>query len=250
MLHGYTSSGDEHEAYFRIGAEAQARGIVYLRPDGTRNGDGQQFWNATDACCDFDPSGVDDSGYLAGLVEEVGRVADIDPKRVFVVGHSNGGFMSFRVACDHADLIAGIASLAGATWIDPADCQPTEPVAVLEIHGTDDDTVLYDGGRLTESDVGASTSMAAYPGVEETAAMWAAYDRCEPELTDSPSLLDVDRRIDGPSGPAEATVRSATGCDPGGHVEVWTIPGGSHLPDLPETFAATLLDFLLVHPKA
>ena len=65
---------------------------------------------------------------------------NVDPYRIYVAGHSNGGFMSYRLACTHADRIAAIVSLAGATFDTPADCSPTEPVAVLQIHGTADDT--------------------------------------------------------------------------------------------------------------
>jgi polyhydroxybutyrate depolymerase len=92
---------------------------------------GARFWNATDACCDVDASGVDDSSYLAGLINEIGSHVAVDPRRVFVVGHSNGAFMSYRMACDHADTIAAIVSLAGAPPADPAACRPTEPVAIL-----------------------------------------------------------------------------------------------------------------------
>ena len=148
VLHGYGSSGLDHDAYFHLGQEAAKRGFLYAYPDGTFDSNGNRFWNATDACCDFDRTGVADAAYLADVITEIRTNFAVDPKRIDLIGHSNGGFMSYAMACAHADLIAAIASLAGATFANPADCAPTVPVAVLQIHGTADDTVVFKGGTL------------------------------------------------------------------------------------------------------
>jgi poly(3-hydroxybutyrate) depolymerase len=71
------------------------------------------FWNASDACCNFYNSGVDDAGYLRALIEEIGRQFSVDRKRIYLIGHSNGGYMTYRMACEYADLIAGIAVWPG-----------------------------------------------------------------------------------------------------------------------------------------
>ena len=219
----------------------------FRAPDGSRSSSGERFWNATDACCDAHHSGEDDSSYLESLIEEIEAAAQIDAKRVYLIDHSNGGFMSYRMACDHADRLAAIVSLAGASWADPSDCRPSEPVAVLQIHGTADDTVHYDGG--TVSDVGIGKDGAPYPGVDAMLAAWTEYDGCKPGIAATDSLMDVDRTIDGSSGPAEATVFRASGCQPGGAVELWKIPGGGHVPELAPTFADAVVDFLFAHPK-
>jgi polyhydroxybutyrate depolymerase len=248
LLHGYGSTGVEAEAYLRLGQVAAERGVVFAAPDGTVDSDGNHYWNATDACCDLDHAEVDDAGYLANLVEEIEGIADIDPKRIYLVGHSNGGFMTYRMACEHADIVAGIVSLAGATFVEPDDCEPSEPVSVLQIHGTADDVVAYGGGELSEA-VGADGGALRYPGARAGATAWAAYDGCDPEIVDTDETVDVDALIDGPSGGAEATVARASGCEPGGHVELWTIPDGSHVPSVSGAFAEQLVDFLLDHPK-
>lgn len=245
-IHGFGWSGAELASYVAVRAEAAVRGIVVAFPDGTRNPDGNRFWNATDACCDFFGSGVDDVGYLTGLIEEISRATPIDPKRVYVVGHSNGGFMSFRMACDRAAVIAAIASLAGATFGDSAKCAPSEPVAVLEIHGTADDAVLLGGGTIT---FGGTVPQQPYPGTEATMLAWAVYDGCRAGLETIPEMLDLDRGIDGPSGSDEATIGAAQECSPGGAAELWTIPGGAHVLDLSSSFVAKVIDFLLAHPK-
>ena len=149
LLHGYSTSGREHDAYFKLGPAADARGFVYAYPDGTMDSQGNRFWNATDACCDFDRTGVDDVAYLTSVIADIRAKLAIDPKRIDLLGHSNGGFMAYRMACDDADLVAAIVSLAGATFANPADCAPSAPVSVVEIHGTADETIHYAGGALS-----------------------------------------------------------------------------------------------------
>ncbi len=160
VLHGYGSSGASHEAYFHLQQEAERRGFLTAYPNGTPDSVGNQFWNATDACCDFHRTGVDHVGYLDDVITAIEAAVAVDPQRIYLVGHSNGGFMSFRMACADADRIAAIVSLAGATFANTADCRPTEPVAVLDIHGTADDTVTFTGGTL---DGFSSTPMSAFP---------------------------------------------------------------------------------------
>src|SRR5205823_14788929 len=129
----------------RLAPIAEQKGFLYCFPDGTIDKDGNRFWNATDACCDFYGQNPDDSGYLRGLIEEIGARYALDRKRVFLIGHSNGGVMSYRMACDHADLIAAIISLSGETFLHPDRCTPSQPVNVLEIHATADTTAPYIG---------------------------------------------------------------------------------------------------------
>src|SRR5262249_45644628 len=104
LLHGYGSTGSELEGIMRFGAVAESKRFLYCFPDGTKDKNGAQFWNASEACCDGFDTGVDDSGYLQGLIEAIGTRFPLDRKRVFVVGHSNGGFMAYRMACEHSDI--------------------------------------------------------------------------------------------------------------------------------------------------
>lgn len=236
LLHGYSASGAIQDAYFQMTARAQEYGFLYAYPDGTVDTSGERFWNATDACCNFYGSDVDDSAYLQGLVDEISERATVDPKRIYFVGHSNGGFMSYRMACEHADTVAAIASLAGATYLDTGACNPSEPVATLQIHGTADATILYAGGTF-----GAS----AYPGAEETVAAWASYDGCESGTTEG-APRDLSTLVAG----EEATVTiHDQGCTEHGGSELWTIPGEGHIPALSSTFSSQIVEWLLAHPK-
>lgn len=250
-LHHYGGSGAEQEAYFNLDELARQRGYLYALPDGTLNSSGVPFWNATDACCDFDGSGVDDAGFLAAVIKEIRASYVVDPKRIDLIGHSNGGFMVYAVACAHADEIAAIVSLAGATFATQAKCAPSVPVAVLHIHGTADDSVAFGGGTVKPGEVqgvGSGTTMAAYPGAESTVAAWATYDGC----TDKNVLdqrLDIDASVSYAGAPAETSVTRWTGCRPGGAVELWTMTGGGHVPTLSDSFPGAVMDYFEAHPK-
>lgn len=237
-LHGYTNTGPGQEAYFQLLPLAEQEAFLYAYPTGTTDAIGNPFWNATDACCDLFNSGVDDSTYLLGLIRAIRGELNVDPWRVHFVGHSNGGFMSYRMACDHADVVASIGSLAGATYFDPAECTPATSVHVLQIHGTNDGVILYNGG-----DIGGT----AYPGAVQTSETWAGYDGCSlvPDSSAPPRDLDV-----GIAG-AESTVSAYDAdCALTGSAELWTIQGGSHSPQLSTGFRDGLVDFVLGHRKA
>ncbi len=236
LLHGYSATGALQTAYFSMIPASDARGFLFAAPDGLVDGSGNQFWNATDACCNFYNNDVDDSAYLRSVVEDIEAAYNVDPKRIYFIGHSNGGFMSHRMACDHADKIAAIASLAGAMAEDVSLCQPSNAVAVLQIHGTVDDTIAYDGGNILGN---------GYPSAQQTVLDWVDLDHCSPVEDTSASPISVDATIAGD----ETTITKYDGCDPGGHAELWTIAGGGHIPSLDSTFAEQVVDFLYAHPK-
>lgn len=236
MLHGYTANGAEEESYLKLAPVAAARGWLYVTPDGLIDGLDNGYWNATEACCDFGGSKVDDSKYLSDLIVEIQAKYSVDPKRIYFIGHSNGGFMSHRMACDHADKVAAFVSFAGAQYDNVASCKPTEPVNVLQIHGTSDDTIRYDGGQLNRN---------PYPSAETTATMWATLNGCSTTPDTSSPPIDLVSTIAG----SETTIaKYETSCRPGGRVELWTMVGGNHIPGFND-FAEKTFDFLASHPK-
>ena len=184
--------------------------------------------------------------YLGEVISEIGASFAVDPARIDLIGHSNGGFMAYAMACSYADQIAAVVSLAGATFLTPEDCAPTGPVAVLQIHGTADDIVGFEGGAIT--DMGSGGPMAPYPGAEASVATWASYGGCATtSVVDE--FVDVDADLGSAGSPAEASVARWAGCRPGGAAELWTIPGGGHEPNLSETLPAAVLDYFEAHPK-
>ncbi len=242
LLHGYGASGDIQEAYFQVEPLAEAKGFLYAHLDGTKNQRGDQFWNATDACCGFGTS-VDDVAYVTAVIDDISAKYDIDPKRIFLMGHSNGGFMSYRMACDKSDRIAAIASLAGATFADTKKCAPSEPVSVLQVHGTADGTISYTGGIIPVVN-------GTYPGAEQSVANWATYNGCSGSRTPSSPALDFEPNI----SDAETQRSAIDGCPDGIGVELMTVNGGAHIPgivfpDGSHHLTEAMVDFLLAHPK-
>ena len=169
-------------------------------------------------------------------LDSVMKHYNVDPDRVYLAGYSNGGFMSYRMACEHADQIAAIVSLGGATFLDAAECTPSEPVSILEIHGTKDETIEYEGG---------STIFGSYPSVPTTIATWAAYNGC-PQRMHGLDEIDIESELVG----KETSQVEFLGCPVDGAVELWFISGGSHSPSLAPEFAADIIDWLYAHPNA
>jgi len=236
LLHGLGAGGALQSAFFDMPRLADEASMLFLAPDGTPMSDGTPFWNATDACCDFERIGTDDVAYLTWLVAEVSAEYNVDPKRVFLVGHSNGGFMSYRLACERADLFAGVVSLAGATWLDPARCSPSEPVSVLQIHGTLDDTVFYAHDEASGQ---------GFPGAVETVTQWAAYDGCAGPRGPGGAAVDVDTSVAGNEGVRTRFAECPDGID----VELVTLEAGGHVPAVGQGFRVLVRDFLLGHSK-
>ena len=229
-LHGFTSHSAQHDRYFGLSQRVNDDRFALIMANGTHDPDGKRFWNATDFCCDLHNTQVDDVTYLSGLLEEA--ATHIAVERIFALGHSNGGFMSYRLACEGISGLVAIASLAGTSFSDPSRCASASPVSVLQIHGTADETVAYDG----------STGEQEYAGAKEVALRWAALARCN--LTDPETLppLDLDQDLDG-----SETIRTRyrAGCRNDVTIELWTIERGSHAPHFAPDFGQRLLEWLL-----
>ena len=235
-LHGYGSSGNQQETYMNFKAVAEQRGFILVSPDGTVDATGKQFWNATEVCCNFF-SDVDDDAYLISMLDDIETKYSIDRKRIYFFGHSNGGFMSYRMACKHSDRIAAIASLAGATFLNSSDCAAKDPVSVLQVHGTSDATILYNGGAILGKQ---------YPSATASATQWATFNGCSNNSVLRADKLDLVNNIAG----SETSISSWNSCRNGTEVELWTLDQGVHTPALSTTFAGRVYDFLASHPKS
>jgi polyhydroxybutyrate depolymerase len=244
LLHMLNGSGQQvEEDYMRLRPLAEARGFLYCYPDGMINQWSARFWNANDACCDFWSTAVDDADYLKGVIEEIAQRFAVDRKRIYFVGQLNGGFMAYRMACQFADLIAGIASLNGLTFLEPSHCAPSEPVNILHIQTTDDGYVPYGGGGLTLGTFPAN--MPAFPGAVKSVQIWAGYNGSSDPVTDAMPSLDLTTDVVG----LDTVVARYMTCPPGGAIELWTINGGGHLPRPSAEFSPRVIDWLLAHPK-
>lgn len=139
-LHGYTSNAVQQQYYGSFMAIADTADFLVLHPNGT-NTVGGQFWNAG-----YGPS-PDDIGFLQALLDSVALQYTVDEDRVYTVGMSNGGIMSYYMSCELYDRFAAMGSVTGSmTTLMYSACNPARPVPVIEVHGTSDGTVPYNGG--------------------------------------------------------------------------------------------------------
>jgi polyhydroxybutyrate depolymerase len=139
-FHGLTSNAWQEAWLSGTDAAADQNGFVVVYPEGV-----QSSFNAIGCCGQAGQQGIDDIGFTRALVADVEAKACIDAKRVYATGMSNGGFMSFRMACSAADLFAAVAPVAGA--IASSDCSPSRPVPVIAFHGDADNIVDYASGQ-------------------------------------------------------------------------------------------------------
>jgi polyhydroxybutyrate depolymerase len=233
VLHGYGTSGAfalEYSGLDRLGNDSS---YLILAPDGTRDSNGFPFWHAKQG------TGVDDVAYLGGLLDEISSVWNVDPVRVSVFGHSNGAFMAYRLACDRADAVSAVISLAGATPIDPDSCSPELPVSIAEIHGDDDEIVLYEGSDS------CTDLPCPYPGTRQGLAYWASYDGCDGEMETDPARVELDANIPG----AETRIERYRGCPAGIDLELWTMEQGGHFPRLRSEAYERMRGFLEAHSR-
>ena len=221
VLHGSAGSGEDMMTVTRRGFErlADKEKFVVVYPDAL-----ERRWN--------DQGGtVDDVGFLLAIVDKLVADGLVDKNRIYVAGISNGGMMAQRLACEQADRIAGIATVAGGLP-EPlqATCKPARALPVLVIHGTEDPIVPWSGGAVAGfEDFGKVLS------ARETAKFWAANNRCgdggviaaEPDR-DPKDGTRVKMEVFA-SCPAGAAVKLAA-VEGGGH----TWPGGYQY--LPERF--------------
>jgi polyhydroxybutyrate depolymerase len=129
--------------------KADHEGFVVIMPNGYMNS-----WNAGTCCGAAVSAGLDDVSLMRAIFAEVGKHVNIDLRRVYATGLSNGGYLSYRLACEASDLFVAVAPSAGAigtaaigggtaTTSDLTACAPTHKVSVLDIHGTSDPIIAY-----------------------------------------------------------------------------------------------------------
>jgi polyhydroxybutyrate depolymerase len=228
LLHGYSANGFAQNIVFPFSNVVDSRRFLYALPDGTRDGQDKRFWNATDACCNFEKLAVDDVGFLRAVIADVEAHEAVDPSKVFIVGHSNGAFMALRMACEASDVVKGVVSVAGAADQNFPAC-PGPPIPVLQIHGLADATIKYDGG---------TTSGGSYPGAITTTGDFAARNGCAPTRS-AQAPLDLIG-----DATAETTRETYDGCPADAGVELWSIAGAGHVPAFDAAWPGRVIDWL------
>jgi polyhydroxybutyrate depolymerase len=198
---------------------------------------------------------IDDIAYFDALVDDLLTVLHVDLKRVYATGLSNGAAMSHRLACERANRFAAIAPVAGGNQFSTtASCAPSDPVAVLEIHGTADPCWAYGGGPAACAQTDNQNKIA----IPQTVSDWVSRLGCAPTPATT-DLPDTD-----PSDGTLTHVDRYTACNGGAEVAFYRVENGGHtwpgghqyqtaamVGPLARDFAANelMLDFFLAHAR-
>jgi polyhydroxybutyrate depolymerase len=234
-MHGGMGTAQQMMRFSRFNALAAKEGFAVVYPQGIsrRWNDGRIFRGRSE-------TDADDVGFIRAVVADAAKTVPIDRGRIFATGISNGGFMSFRLACEAADLFRAIAPVTATMPDDLAPrCKPSAPIAVLLINGTSDPLVPYEGGHVRGP---FNTLRGAIWSTDRTVGFWARHNRCptapviaawpDRDTKDGSRVIESDYR-----GCAGARVRLLR-IEGGGH----TWPGGMQY--LPAGFiGATNRDF-------
>jgi len=231
VLHGATQSAESIERMSGMSAAADRETFLAVYPTGTGR---LPTWNAGPCCGYAVENRIDDVGFLDALIGRVERDYAVDPRRIFATGISNGGMMSYRLACELAGKVAAIAPVEGAQDLP---CHPSNPVSVIIFHGTADRLVPFEGGATTFQ-VGRRRSDTS---VSSSAAFWVEHNGCSatPKREES----------------TEVQIENYSGCRDGTAVALYAIQGGRHIwpgtrlsrNDVPAT--SLRWSFFARHPK-
>lgn len=204
-FHGYTSSANSQMFYGNFRAIADRENFLVVHPQGTIGDDGETYWNAQ-----WNPNGIDDIAFTAALIDSISAKYNVNQKRIYSTGMSNGGFMSYTLACELSDKIAAIASVTGSMTVVQLNtsCNPEYKTPIMQIHGTDDGVVPYNG----------NTWMAP---IEDVVNFWREKNACSPyQFT----------KVDDISTNDDSTVEHEVNqeCAENTSVEFFRVRGGTH----------------------
>jgi len=207
VFHGYTSSARKIKSYSGFDELAEKEGFIAVYPQGTLLED-NTHWNVGGWTL---KSSADDVGFVEALLDHLTEAYAIDTDRIYATGMSNGGYMSFLLACQVSDRIAAIASVTGSMTPQTYNkCDPERPMPVLQFHGTTDPTVPYEGDeRWTQS-------------IDDVLTFWKSFNHTK-TLPDPQPMPDLDPE-DGSTVERYVYDNAKTGIA----VEHYKVIGGKH----------------------
>jgi polyhydroxybutyrate depolymerase len=200
VLHGFTQTAQAIMNYSNFNAYAEENSFIVAYPNGIGNS-----WNVGVG----GGSTANDVGFLSALIDTLNAQYGVDQERVYATGFSNGGFMSYRLACELNHRIAAIASVAGTMSNATYDaCEPGRTFPIMHIHGTSDFIVSYNGGFGNKS-------------VNEVIDFWVSNNNCpeNPEIIQLPDLVQEGSTVE---------QHTYTPCDDETEVVLLRVVNGGH----------------------
>jgi polyhydroxybutyrate depolymerase len=250
VLHGLGGSAARVRALAGFDEVAAEHGFIVAYPEGLSHA-----WIDGGITRAFGPNDIAtrNLALLQALIDVVDEEHDLDKRRTYLAGLSNGGMFAFHAACAMSDQIAGVGLVAATALSQSvAGCAPSDHVSYIAFHGTSDVIVPYDGGPI----VPGFEDLGAFQSAHESAAFWAEINGCapEPESQQLPDTVAGDISI--------AIQESWAPCTSSGAVQLITLDGSGHTwpghPPLNQRLGATNLDidatqmlwhFFATHPK-
>jgi polyhydroxybutyrate depolymerase len=165
-FHGGGGSAEGFASDAALQDAAQSVNYVVVYPESYR-----RTWNEDGYCCgEAARARVDDASFVRTLLDDLERIVPIDRRRVYATGFSNGGGLSYWLACTLSDRIAAIAPMSTGMRVPPSQCHPTHPIAVFALHGLTDPVAPYYGGTSIIQTVGPQ------PPVQQGIDFWRQFD--------------------------------------------------------------------------
>ena len=210
-LHAAGQTSQSFRDYLGLDVSAMPQGVVTVYPQGIG-----RVWN------DGRPAAMrlkalltpgDDVPFLILLVQRLVQEGIADPRRIYLLGISNGGFMVERMACEYAGLFAAFAvTMATAPANYREECAPARPVPIMFVHGTGDSVIGW---------FGFWTPLGATLSAPDSALLYANLDRCGQTHTEN--LEDRD-----PNDGTSLSLQTWSGCEGGAEVRLYKVEGGGH----------------------
>lgn len=182
-LHGYTSNALYHMRTTGFKEIASTEGFIVIYPQGSiLQSTGATHWNVGGWTTS---STTDDVGFIETIIQFMAINFRIDTDRIYSTGMSNGGFMSYHLACNLGSKVAAIASVTGSMTRETYEaCDPDHPIPIMQIHGVKDEVVPYAG----------NSGMKA---IEDVIDYWSQNNRCD-DTPDTEVIPDLNQ--DGSGG--------------------------------------------------
>jgi len=203
-FHGLSGWATQHEKTSNWNALADQHGFIVAYPLGTGNPLG---WKTNNKAVDESIIQAEVT-FISDLIDKISADYNIDQNRIYVNGFSNGGGMSFLLACRLSERITAMGGVSGAYLTSWDYCQPTHPMPVIAFHGTEDEVVTYAGGPSNSFDI-------PFPNIPQWAEQWAVRNECD--LNPSETLINPQN-----------TLTAYQNCRSGAQVLLYSILGGGH----------------------
>jgi polyhydroxybutyrate depolymerase len=212
-FHGGGGTPESQRNVSQMNVTANRFGFIVVYPQGTSKKRLFKFrkgytWNAGTCCGWAQEHNIDDVAFTIAMLDDLSQRFNIDSKRIFATGYSNGALFCYRLACELSDRIAAIAPVAGPLGLP--ECRPGRPISVIHFHGTKDESAPYKGGHARRSMPGQN-----FMGVDSTIDFWLRFLKIDP----TPKRTQTRGRATGKYfGPGKN----------GAEVALWKLEGAGH----------------------